>query len=161
MSALAHPARTSTSATRHGATRRTAAVAAKPQVGAVAGGLPWHDAATQGMPVDEVHTLLRSLKQVPEDDTFRVLGITRRTLQRRAAGASGRLDANSSDRALRLLAALAQATDVLGGADAAEHWLLAPALGLDGRRPIDLLPTSAGATLVNTLLTRMDHGVYA
>jgi putative toxin-antitoxin system antitoxin component (TIGR02293 family) len=53
------------------------------------------------------------------------------------------------------------AIDVLGSKDAAEHWLAAPAIGLDQRQPIDLLQSSEGAELVKTLLTRMDYGVYA
>lgn len=39
--------------------------------------------------------------------------------------------------------------------------LASPALGLDRRRPIDLLQSSEGTGLAKTLLTRLDHGVYA
>ena len=34
-------------------------------------------------------------------------------------------------------------------------------MGLDRRRPIDLLQSTEGTTLVKTLLIRIDHGVYA
>jgi putative toxin-antitoxin system antitoxin component (TIGR02293 family) len=54
-----------------------------------------------------------------------------------------------------------RAIDVLGSKEAADQWLSAPAIGLDQRRPIDLLQSSEGADLVKTLLTRMDYGVYA
>ena len=43
----------------------------------------------------------------------------------------------------------------------AEQWLVTPALGLDGRKPIDLMSTRAGGEMVKAHLTRMDYGVYA
>mgnify|MGYP000992974216 CR=1 FL=1 len=52
------------------------------------------------------------------------------------------------------------ATGVLGSRKLAKEWLSKPAIGLDGRRPIDLLDTPAGIEAVVVLLTRMDHGVY-
>ena len=36
-----------------------------------------------------------------------------------------------------------------------------PAIGLDQRRPIDLLATPAGAKLVEDFLSRVEYGVYA
>jgi putative toxin-antitoxin system antitoxin component (TIGR02293 family) len=36
-----------------------------------------------------------------------------------------------------------------------------PAIGLDQRRPIDLLTTPAGAELVETFLERLEYGVYS
>jgi uncharacterized protein (DUF2384 family) len=34
-------------------------------------------------------------------------------------------------------------------------------MGLDSRKPIDLMASQQGAELVKTLLARMAHGVYA
>jgi putative toxin-antitoxin system antitoxin component (TIGR02293 family) len=36
-----------------------------------------------------------------------------------------------------------------------------PAIGLDQRRPIDLLATPAGAKIVEDFLDRLEFGVYA
>lgn len=79
-------------------------------------------------------------------------------MQRRA---DTTLDANISDRVLRLLSVAEQATAVLGARDAAERWLIARAIGLDRRRPIELLTSSEGTSMVKTLLTRMEYGVYS
>jgi putative toxin-antitoxin system antitoxin component (TIGR02293 family) len=35
-----------------------------------------------------------------------------------------------------------------------------PAMGLDNRRPIDLLASPAGVKMVETFLTRLEYGVY-
>lgn len=50
---------------------------------------------------------------------------------------------------------------MFGSQEEAEQWLERPALGLDQRRPIDLLATPAGIELVEEDLTRLAHGVYA
>ncbi len=39
--------------------------------------------------------------------------------------------------------------------------MLAPAIGLDNRIPIDLLSTTAGVEAVEHYLTRMEYGVYS
>jgi uncharacterized protein (DUF2384 family) len=33
-------------------------------------------------------------------------------------------------------------------------------MGLDNRKPIDLLATPAGTEMIETFLTRLDYGVY-
>ena len=64
-------------------------------------------------------------------------------------------------RALRIRSVMSQAVAVLGSKRAAERWLTNPTLGLDGRKPIDLLQSTEGTELVKILLTRMDYDVYA
>lgn len=55
----------------------------------------------------------------------------------------------------------ALAVEVLGSVEAAEQWLKAPAMGLEQRRPVDLMQTLDGSDQVNLLLSRMLYGVYA
>jgi putative toxin-antitoxin system antitoxin component (TIGR02293 family) len=55
---------------------------------------------------------------------------------------------------------LARAIDVFGSQDEAERWLERPAVGLDQRRPIDLIATPAGVELVETNLRRLEAGIY-
>ena len=55
---------------------------------------------------------------------------------------------------------LAKAAKQLGTIDAAESWLAEPAMGLDQRRPIDLLSTPEGVQLVEEFLTRLEYGIY-
>ena len=47
-----------------------------------------------------------------------------------------------------------------GSREAAERWLERPAIGLDRKRPIDLLITNAGAEMVEKFLGRLEYGVY-
>lgn len=119
-----------------------------------------HDLVTEGLPVVAARELMASFHFIDRRAVLRAVGISERTLQR--GKATGKLlDANASDRAMRLASVTALAIDVLGSQAAAERWLSAPAMGLDQRIPIDLLQSSEGTDLVRTLLTRMDYGVYA
>ena len=55
---------------------------------------------------------------------------------------------------------LTMATEVLGSQEAAGRWMEEPAVGLDQRRPLDLLSTSGGVDIVRTFLQRLQYGVY-
>jgi putative toxin-antitoxin system antitoxin component (TIGR02293 family) len=70
------------------------------------------------------------------------------------------LSHEQSGRTWKLAEILAKATDVLGSREEAEQWLERPAMGLNQRRPIDLLATPAGVEMVETFLERLDYGVY-
>jgi putative toxin-antitoxin system antitoxin component (TIGR02293 family) len=55
---------------------------------------------------------------------------------------------------------VAIALEVLERDSSAMGWLRRPQPALGGRVPLDLLVTQAGAEEVETLLRRIDHGVY-
>lgn len=55
---------------------------------------------------------------------------------------------------------VAEVVKLFGSREEAERWLEQPALGLDRRRPIDLLATPVGAQLVEDYLIRLEYGVY-
>jgi putative toxin-antitoxin system antitoxin component (TIGR02293 family) len=59
-----------------------------------------------------------------------------------------------------ILDVIEQATKILGSREAAENWINSPQLGLERRRPVDLLATAEGEQLVATLLGRIEYGVY-
>ena len=124
-------------------------------------GLSAHDLVAIGISVTEARQVMAGLTIINDKQFYNVLGITERTMQRRAASSTKTLDANASDRALRLVTVLHQASEVLGSQEAAERWLASPAIGLDQRVPIDLLQSSEGTAMVKTLLSRMDYGIYA
>ncbi len=124
-------------------------------------GLSAHDLVAKGIGVADAKQVMAGFIIINEKQFYSVLGITPRTMQRRAASATKTLDANASDRALRLVTVMHQATEVLGSQEAAERWLSTPAVGLDQRVPIDLLQSSEGTAMVKTLLSRMEYGVYA
>ncbi|HVW09300.1 MAG TPA: MbcA/ParS/Xre antitoxin family protein [Bryobacteraceae bacterium] len=59
-----------------------------------------------------------------------------------------------------LTKAIAKATEVLGGEEAAFRWLGTPVAALDYATPISCLGTHQGALRVNDVLTQIEHGVW-
>jgi putative toxin-antitoxin system antitoxin component (TIGR02293 family) len=121
-----------------------------------------HDAVEAGLPGSALHHLIGNLKVLDIDTSLeKAVGVSRRTFQRSKDAPDRRLSAEQGGRAWKFAEVLALATDVLGTQDAAERWMQEPAIGLNQRRPIDLLQTPAGTALVETYLRRIDYGVYA
>lgn len=90
----------------------------------------------------------------------KAVGMSQRTYQRYSASRTKALSLEQAARTWKLAVIIARATDVLGSRKEAEQWLERAAIGLDQRRPIDLLATPAGVELVESYLDRIDYGVY-
>ncbi len=88
-----------------------------------------------------------------------LLGTSVRTLARWDAARS-KLDVVSGDRLVRSARLFAIAADVLEDREAAARWMKAPQRALGGAVPLHLAQTDVGARAVETLLGRMEHGVY-
>ena len=122
-----------------------------------------HDLIVEGISSQALVHLVNTVTVLSSGDALnKAIGISLRTFQRKRKTEKGkdRLSTEQSSRAWRFAEILAQAMDVLGGQESAEAWMLAPATGLDNRRPIDLLSSAAGAEAVENHLTRMEYGVY-
>jgi putative toxin-antitoxin system antitoxin component (TIGR02293 family) len=118
----------------------------------------WHERILAGLEFAAVDKLKVHAK-LTDPELSRLLGISEATLRRaRAAGAA--LDSATSDRLYRLTKILAVAEEVLADAPQAMTWLRRAQPGLHGEIPLDLLATQAGADEVETLLRRIDYGVY-
>jgi putative toxin-antitoxin system antitoxin component (TIGR02293 family) len=121
-----------------------------------------HETLMRGLPGTALTHLVENLVVLSWDDSFaRAIGMSLRTYQRHAAAGTKLLSQEQSGRTWKLAEILAKATDVLGSREAAEQWLEHPAIGLNQRRPLDLLATPAGVEMVENFLERIDYGVYA
>lgn len=121
-----------------------------------------HDMIVEGLPAKSLLHLVDGVRVLSTGDVLnKAIGISIRTLQRRKSDAQDTLlSPEQSSRAWRFAEILAQATDILGSQDEAEAWLVEPAIGLNNRRPVDLLASAAGAEAVGTYLMRLEYGVY-
>ena len=88
-----------------------------------------------------------------------VLGVSPRSVAR-LDPAKSHLDAVSGDRLVRSARLYAIAVDVLEDPHAAAQWLKAPQSALGGAVPLELAQTDVGTRAVETLLGRMEHGVF-
>jgi putative toxin-antitoxin system antitoxin component (TIGR02293 family) len=112
-----------------------------------------------GLPLAEFDAL-RELLGLSVESLAGKIGISTATLSRRRQ--SGRpLDASHSDRLLRFARLFRLATRLYDGDDeAARDWLRKPARALDGETPLEHADTEAGAREVESLIGRLEHGVY-
>ncbi|MDO9006073.1 MAG: DUF2384 domain-containing protein [Aquabacterium sp.] len=131
-------------------------------------GLAAHAAVIAGLPLATLNEFLKSFRRIASKDVLAAIGMSERTAQRAFArdlepgGQSATtVDSSVSNRILQLNKIRQLATTVLGGQDAAEEWLLQPAMALDQSRPIDLLKSTEGINMATDLLTRMEYGVYS
>jgi putative toxin-antitoxin system antitoxin component (TIGR02293 family) len=123
--------------------------------------LETHDLLLRGLPARAIDHLLSHLLVLDKTESLALaMGMSLRTFQRRQDNLSKPLNAEQSGRTWKFAEILAQAIRVFGTQEEAERWLDRPAMGLNGRRPIDLLATPVGVAMVETFLTRLEHGVY-
>jgi putative toxin-antitoxin system antitoxin component (TIGR02293 family) len=114
--------------------------------------------ARAGLPYAALEAVAKRY-EVPVARLAQVLGLPARTLARRKK--ERRLSAEESDRLVRLARVTAVAEDVLETREIATEWLRAPNGALGSVAPIDLLGTDLGAEQVETILVRIDYGVYS
>jgi putative toxin-antitoxin system antitoxin component (TIGR02293 family) len=86
--------------------------------------------------------------------------IPQRTLERRLA-VNSILKTDEAERALRLARLFAKAKDVFEDGNEAAAWFAEPLSVLDGKTPLELCATEAGAREVEQTLGRIEHGVFA
>ncbi|WP_280552551.1 antitoxin Xre/MbcA/ParS toxin-binding domain-containing protein [Halomonas sp. 25-S5] len=119
-----------------------------------------HEMIEKGLPSQDIIYFVESLTtHYNKEMTLKVIGISERTLYRRVKNPAP-LTAEQSSRTWRLAKILTKAEDVFGDREEAQRWMNTPAMGLEGRKPIDLITTQVGYELVDDFLTRMDYGVY-
>lgn len=120
-----------------------------------------HELLLDGLPGSALTHFVSHLLFIQTDSLEKAFGMSLRTFQRRKDAPDKPLSQEQSGRTWKFAEILAKATDVFGSQEEAEQWLERPAIGLDQRRPIDLLATPAGIELVEQYLTRLAYGVYA
>ena len=121
-----------------------------------------HDVVMKGVSGRALTRIWESTRgTLPTDAILKAIGVSARTAHRIKTYPDKPLDARTTDGIYRLESVRAMANEVLGSAEAANEWLNTEAMGLEFRKPIDLVSTSPGAEAVKTLLQRMKYGVYA
>jgi putative toxin-antitoxin system antitoxin component (TIGR02293 family) len=117
----------------------------------------WVAAVRKGLSIDVVDDVLAEgrLTAVELDR----LALPRKTLAHRRT--IGQLTAEQSDRLVRILRVIETAEVTFGDPAKAHIWLRRPTTALGDHAPLDLLDTDIGAREVETLLTRIAHGIAA
>lgn len=113
----------------------------------------------EGLPISELSNLATALK-ISRDQLAVILGVTTRTLQRKAEE-DQRLGPVASDRLARVQRILSLAIDVLGDGEKASRWMIAASRPLEGQLPLQLLDTDIGTQRVEQELYQIKYGIPA
>lgn len=116
------------------------------------------DLCRKGLPFPSLLSL-STFTRVDPVKMGQILMISARTMARRRR--ERRLTAQESDRLIRLARICARAIEVFGNTDKAAGWLNEPNRLLNNRMPIDVLDTDPGAHAVETILGRIEYGVFS
>lgn len=109
------------------------------------------------LPVDAVESL--SSHGISDQEIYSYIS-PRRTLAHRRTRKEP-LTHEESDRAVRLARITSLAEEVFANDTKAARWLRKPKRRLEGRTPLDLVQTEAGARIVEDLLLQLEFGYTA
>jgi putative toxin-antitoxin system antitoxin component (TIGR02293 family) len=90
---------------------------------------------------------------------YSLLHLKPKTAQRATAKSS--LSVDTSDHIVQILKVFTRCIDVFGSKEQAARWLNNPNHALGGERPIRLMDTIEGISLVHDTVTRIEYGVFA
>jgi putative toxin-antitoxin system antitoxin component (TIGR02293 family) len=108
-----------------------------------------------GLPYASLEALMAKFGLAREEASA-ALHLPQRTIARRKR--ERKLQADESDRLLRLARVSAQAAETLGGEEKAAQWLRRPNRALGHQAPLDLIDSDIGARQVEEVLGRIAHG---
>ncbi len=72
-----------------------------------------------------------------------------------------RFSVQESDAMYRLASLLKLATEMFDDEDRALEWINEEVYGLDGKRPLDMVSTTADFEVVKDLIGRIEHGIFS
>ncbi|WP_016955352.1 antitoxin Xre/MbcA/ParS toxin-binding domain-containing protein [Catenovulum agarivorans] len=116
-------------------------------------------ALNKGLSFD-VFRQISELTQLDKKEIANVIHLAPATLARRAK--AGHFNREESDKFYRFTEVVNAAVELFeGDLAAANQWLKRPVKGLGGKKPIEMLGTSAESEAVLDLIGRLEHGVFA
>jgi putative toxin-antitoxin system antitoxin component (TIGR02293 family) len=124
------------------------------------GDLKLHQEVVEGIEVVRLLSFMRKHKEFKLDELAKALRVSPRTMSRLIDGQNVTLDVPQGEALVGLLQTVQKAELVFGSTDAALAWLRSPEISFGSQNPIELLSTSFGTKSVQTLLERIEHGVY-
>ena len=109
------------------------------------------------LPATAVKALVRG--GLSDAEVYQLI-VPRRTLAHRIAKHQP-LSKDESDKAVRVARITAMAEQVFGEPERAWRWLRKAKRRFDGKTPVEMLATEAGARLVEEMIGQIEHGIFA
>lgn len=126
--------------------------------------------STESSPIDLIQISRKGIKKsalsnlskalnISMAQLAKLLPVTERTLQRRAANSL--LNSTTSQQVILIGQLVTKGEEVFGNRESFQNWLKQPNTALGGYVPLDVLDTTIGVQLVMDVLGRLEHGVYS
>ena len=115
-------------------------------------------AIEEGLPFADFESV-RCALDLPQSKLAELVGMGRSTLARRKK--TGRLSKIESERIDRIARIIHRAKEVFEDSDIAKRWLNEPLNYFQGKSPLQYTVTEIGGREVESLLGRMEHGVFS
>jgi putative toxin-antitoxin system antitoxin component (TIGR02293 family) len=115
------------------------------------------NAVQKRLPLSSLDALLQN--GITDEEVYSLI-LPRRTLAHRKSRLES-LTHEESDRAVRIARIASLAEEVFAEDAKAARWLRKPKVRFDGRTPLEMLATEAGARLVEEMLLQLDYGFAA
>ena len=109
------------------------------------------------LPATAIKALVRG--GLSDAEVYKLI-VPRRTLAHRIAKHQP-LSKDESDKAVRVARITAMAEQVFGEPERAWRWLRKAKRRFDGKTPVEMLATEAGARLVEEMIGQIEHGIFA
>jgi putative toxin-antitoxin system antitoxin component (TIGR02293 family) len=109
------------------------------------------------LPAAVIQSLVRG--GLSDSEVYRLI-VPRRTLAHRVAKQQP-LSKEEPDKAVRVARITAMAEQVFGESERAWRWLRKPKRRFEGKTPIEMLATEAGARIVEELVAQIEDGIAA
>lgn len=102
---------------------------------------------------------ISSALNITMKELAKLLPVTERTLQRRAANSL--LNSTTSQQAILLGQLITRGTEIFGNREVFQQWVRQSNKALGNYTPLDIMDTAIGIQLVIDILGRLEHGVYS
>lgn len=115
--------------------------------------------SNQGLTKASLDSLISFLGVPKKHFIEQVLNMSVKTIERKKS--DDRLDRHTSSHMIEIAKVVEHAMEVFEDEDKVRDWLATPNRALNGMRPLELFHMPTGLALVNTVLGRIEEGIYS
>lgn len=119
-----------------------------------------HVAVENGLPASMLRNFREAVDGLSIETWANIMAISESQFKRLNQKNVKRLPRAVGSQMVMFALLLRRAEDLFGSKEAALTWLNEEQMALSGRKPVDLLDTFIGQSLVERTLTQIDYGVY-
>ncbi|RAJ10990.1 putative toxin-antitoxin system antitoxin component (TIGR02293 family) [Chitinophaga skermanii] len=120
--------------------------------------LDYLDLSIHGIPKSSIISIAEYL-DIPMKDMADLVNLSPKTLERKKN--TDLLSEVVSSQAIEIASTIAHGIEVFDDMETFKHWLNKENRAIAGKKPLEIMNTATGLKIINTILTRIEEGVYS